>query len=213
MTPWVNSLLVAVLLLNFVTLGASRIRTVIRAVALQGILLGAMPLLVHGRWQAAGFFLSLAAILIKGAAIPALLGRALSAAAIKREVEPLIGFLPSVLLGALATGIGIGFASRLPLAPGHRGSLLVPAAFATAIVGLILLVTRRKAISQVQGYLVLENGILIFGLLLLEAMPFLVELGALLDLFVGVFVLRIIIHHINREFASLDTRKLATLRE
>jgi len=65
----------------------------------------------------------------------------------------------------------------------------------------------------VQGYLVLENGILIFGLLLLEAMPFLVELGALLDLFVGVFVLSIIIHHINREFASLDTRKLATLRE
>ena len=52
------------------------------------------------------------------------------------------------------------------------------------------------------GYLVLENGIFIFGLLLLEAMPFLVEVGVLLDLFVGVFVMGIIIYHINREFAS-----------
>ena len=56
------------------------------------------------------------------------------------------------------------------------------------------------------GYLVLENGIFILGLALLEAMPFLVEIGVLLDLFVGIFVMGIIINHINREFASLDTR-------
>ena len=49
-------------------------------------------------------------------------------------------------------------------------------------------------------------------LLLLEAMPFLVEIGVLLDLFVGIFVVSIIIHHINREFASLDTRRLASLK-
>ena len=61
------------------------------------------------------------------------------------------------------------------------------------------------------GYLLLENGIFIFGLLLLEAMPFLVEIGVLLDLFVGMFVMGIIIHHINREFASLDTRRLCFL--
>ena len=63
------------------------------------------------------------------------------------------------------------------------------------------------------GYLVLENGIFIFGLLLIEAVPFLVELGVLLDLFVGMFVISIIIHHINREFASLDTRRLSALKE
>ena len=63
------------------------------------------------------------------------------------------------------------------------------------------------------GYLVLENGIFIFGLLLVEAMPFLVEVGVLLDLFVGIFVLSIIIHHINREFSSLDTRRLSLLQE
>jgi hydrogenase-4 component E len=89
----------------------------------------------------------------------------------------------------------------------------VPASLATVAVGAILITTRRKAISQVLGYLVLENGIFVFGLLLVEAMPFLVEAGVLLDLFVGIFVLSIIIHHINREFASLDTRRLSLLRD
>ena len=79
------------------------------------------------------------------------------------------------------------------------------------LVGLIT--TRRKAISQVLGFLLLENGIFVFGLLLVEAMPFLVEVGVLLDLFVGIFVLSIIIHHIHREFASLDTRRLSLLKE
>ena len=88
----------------------------------------------------------------------------------------------------------------------HSQTLIVPAAFSTVLTGFLLLTTRIKAITQVLGYLVLENGIFMFGMLLLEAMPFLVEVGVLLDLFVGVFVMGIIIHHINREFASIDTR-------
>ena len=79
--------------------------------------------------------------------------------------------------------------------------------------GLILLTTRRKAISQVVGYLVLENGIFVFGLLLVDAMPLLVEVGVLLDLFVAVFVMGIILNHIRDEFASLDTGRLEELRE
>ena len=59
----------------------------------------------------------------------------------------------------------------------------------------------------------LENGIFIFGMLLVEAMPFLVEMGVLLDLFVGIFVICIIVNHINREFSSLDTRRLVSLKE
>ena len=66
---------------------------------------------------------------------------------------------------------------------------------------------------QVLGYLLLENGIFLFGLLLLEAMPFLVEIGVLLDLFTAVFVMGIIIHHISREFASISTEHLTELKE
>ena len=79
--------------------------------------------------------------------------------------------------------------------------------------GFLILTTRRKAISQVIGYLVLENGIFIFGLLLAEAMPVMVEAGALLDLLVGTFVMGIVINQISREFSSLDTSLLTSLKE
>ncbi|MHB1562035.1 MAG: NADH-quinone oxidoreductase subunit K, partial [Isosphaeraceae bacterium] len=99
------------------------------------------------------------------------------------------------------------------LADEHRHLLLVPASLATVWTGFLMLTTRKKAIMQVLGYLVLENGIFLFGLLLLEAMPLLVEAGILLDLFTGVFVMGIIVHHISREFASTSTEHLSELRE
>jgi len=63
------------------------------------------------------------------------------------------------------------------------------------------------------GYLVLENGIFIFGMLLVEAMPLVVEMGVLLDLFVAIFVICIIVNQINQAFASMDTRRLVSLKE
>jgi hydrogenase-4 component E len=116
-------------------------------------------------------------------------------------------------LGALGTGLAVIFARQLPLAVEDMGKLIVPASIATILSGFIVVTTRHKAISQVVGYLMLENGVFIFGMLLIEAMPFLVEVGALLDLFVGIFVISIIMNHIKDAFASLDTRKLSSLRE
>ena len=89
----------------------------------------------------------------------------------------------------------------------------MPASLATVWTGFLMLTTRRKAIMQVLGYLLLENGFFLFGLLQLEAMPFLVEIGVLLDLFTGVFVMGIIIHHISREFSSMSTEHLTELKD
>ena len=81
------------------------------------------------------------------------------------------------------------------------------------LLGFLILVTRRKAVTQVVGYLMLDNGIFIFGQTLAEAVPMVVELGILLDLLVAVFVMGIAIHHISREFDHIDTRALASLRD
>ena len=89
----------------------------------------------------------------------------------------------------------------------------MPGAFATVVCGFILLIARTKAISQVCGYLILENGIYLFGLLLINSTPLLVEAGILLDLTVAMFVIGIIVDRIQREFDTLDTRKLTSLRE
>ena len=73
--------------------------------------------------------------------------------------------------------------------------------------------SKGRPMAQVIGYLILENGIYLFGLLLVRSTPFLVESGILLDLAVGVFVIGIIVDRIQRAFDSLDTRKLTVLRE
>ncbi len=139
--------------------------------------------------------------------------REMREASIRREVEPIVDFVPSLIACAVTTGLAVVFARTLPLAPQHVGSLLVPAALATVLAGFLVMSTRRKAITQVAGYLILENGVFIMGVGMLDAIPFLVEAGVLLDLFVAVFVMGIIIYQINREFASLDTARLSNLKE
>ena len=79
--------------------------------------------------------------------------------------------------------------------------------------GLMVLITRAKAITQVVGYLMLENGIYLFGLTLSERVPFLVEVGVLLDVFVGVFIMGIVVFHINREFDSISAANLTELHD
>jgi hydrogenase-4 component E len=206
-------LLIVILALNFVALGVSRIRAVINAVALQGILLGILPLLVHSEIGLRGILLAVVMIGLKGLIIPAFLAHAMREADIQHEVKPVVNFMTSLLLGAVGTGLAIAFAHTLPLADEHTDSLLVPASLSTVWTGFLMLTTRKKAIMQVLGYLLLENGIFLFGVLLLEGMPLLVEVGALLDLFTGVFVMGIIIYHINREFASTSTEHLTELKE
>jgi hydrogenase-4 component E len=209
----VDPLLVIVLLLNFFLLGTSRLRSAITGSALQGAILGVLAALVHANLGLRPLLLAGGVVALKGILIPQMLIRAMRDAGVRREVEPLIGFIPSLLLGALATAVSVIFAQTLPLAPGQAGSLLLPASLATVLTGFVVMTTRRKAITQVVGYLTLENGIFIMGLSLLEAIPALVEIGVLLDLFVGIFVMGIIINHINREFSSLDTTRLSSLKE
>ena len=213
MVQFLDPLLIVALALNFVALGVSRIRGVINAVALQGILLGTLPFLVHSDIGLRGVLLMVVTIGLKGFVIPGFLVHAMREANIQHEVKPVVNYMTSLLLGAIGTGLAMVFSYTLPLAEQHQNLLIVPASLATVWTGFLMLTTRRKAIMQVLGYLLLENGIFLFGLLLLEAMPFLVEIGVLLDLFTGVFVMGIIIHHISREFASISTEHLSELKE
>lgn len=205
--------LVFCLLLNFFMLGSSRIRSVVLCVAGQGLLLGLLLVLAHAEIDGRALLLGTAATLLKGFLIPGMLLRALRDVGIRREVEPLVGFVASLLLVGAATAAAVLFANTLPLAPQHAGSLLVPASLATVATGFLLITTRRKAITQVVGYLTLENGVFVFGLALVDAMPTLVEVGVLLDVVVGIFVMGILINHIQREFSSIDTEKLSTLKD
>ncbi len=212
MNSLIDQLLVLVMLLNFLGLGTSRMHIAIRTVAFQGVILGLLPGLTHTLTLHLGLITG-GIIFAKGLFIPWLLFRAMRRVEIREEVEPFLSHTATLLLSALATALAFVFAAKLPLAPQHQGLLFVPAAIATIITGFLVLTTRKKAITQVIGYLILENGIFIFGLLLSEAMPVMVEAGVLLDLIVGIFVMGIIINQISREFSSIDTSRLTALKE
>ena len=211
MPSLVDSILITLLLTNFFVLGTASLRASIRAVALQGFLLSLLPIFVESHPTVRLFALVLVTIAIKGGVIPALLTKAIRDVHIRHEIEPYLGLVPSLFLCATGTGLALLFADQLPLAPSHRAGLFVPASLATLLAGFIVLTSRRKAITQVIGYLMLENGVYVFGLLLYQAMV--VEVGVLLDLLVGIFVMGIVLNHIQREFASLDTERLSRLRE
>ncbi|MDY0268300.1 hydrogenase [Trichloromonas sp.] len=207
-----NLLLLAVILCNFFTLGSSRLGACIRVVTLQGALISVLPVTVHGA-SGHSLLLGAGALALKGIFIPWLLFRAIREVRIRREVEPLIGYIPTLLIGALSTSAAFIFAEYLPLVAEHRDSLFIPTALATLFTGFLLLSTRRKAITQVLGYLIFENAIFILGVLLAEAMPLMVETGVLLDLLVAIFVMGIVINQINREFSTLNTERLSALKE
>jgi hydrogenase-4 component E len=209
----VDASLVLVLLVNFFMLGTSRMRSIINSSRCQGIALSFLTPFVHHSFVWQSLVIAFGAMLFKGWLIPRMLFQAMRDVDIPKEVEPLIGFVPSLLLGAFGTGLAVIFAHTLPLAPQHADSLLIPTSLSTVLTGLILLTSRRKAITQVVGYLILENGVFIMGLTLVHAMPFMVEMGVLLDLIVGIFVMGITINHIQREFSSLDTTQLSQLKE
>jgi hydrogenase-4 component E len=102
--------------------------------------------------------------------------------------------------------------SRLTLPADLSIPLVVPVAFFSILTGLFVIVSRKNAITQVLGYIVMENGIYTFGIALAVKQPLLVEFGILLDIFVGVFVMGITIFNINREFEHIDTDQLSHLR-
>jgi hydrogenase-4 component E len=214
-----DALLVLALLLNFYNLATTRLRALVIAVSAQGLLLAALYPLTHGHAQGIGTWarllvLAAALAVVKGWVIPRMLLRALRELDVLRRIESYVGFVPTLLLGAVGTALAIVYARTLPLAQAHTSTLIVPASLATVLTGFLLLTTRRKALTQAVGYLVLENGIFLFGLLLVEAMPMMVEIGALLDLMVGVFVMGIVIHHVTREFAVAgEEEPMTALRE
>ncbi len=206
---------VLVVVLDLLVLASSRLRGAIRTVALQGAALSVLPLLLATGDHQAFHVVALAggALVVKGLVVPGMMLWAMREASIRREVEPIVGFLPSLVLGAVGVMVAFTFSSALPLPIPERHSLLVPTSLATVWTGLLLVVTRRKAVAQVLGFLVVENGVFVFGVLLTDFMPVMVEAGVLLDLLAATFVMGIVMFHINREFASLDTGKLTSLRD
>jgi len=210
----VEAVLALVVITDLLLLGSSRLRSCIRVVAVQGVVVSLLPLLLHGGDNAArAWVLTTGGVAVKGAIFPWVLLRVLREAGVRREVEPFVGHTLSVLVGASSLVFALWVDARLQLPATLAGSpLTVPVGLATLLIGLFVIVSRRKAITQVLGYIVVENGIYAVGVALVGGVPLLVELGVLLDVFVAVFIMSIAAYHISREFDHIDVDQLDRLK-
>ena len=212
--PGTNIILALVVLTNLKLLGFSRLGASIRVVAAQGVVLGLLPILAH-RQELSWYFVALAAgtIALKGGVFPWFLSRAVREAEVTREIEPCVGYSTSLVAGVLTLGASFWMCTRLPMPETIASPWLAPVSFFSIFTGLFLIVSRKRAVNQVLGFLVLENGVYTFGVGVASRTPLLVEAGVLLDVFVAVFVMGITIFHINREFDHIDTDRLSTLKD
>ncbi len=207
-------ILILVILINLLLLGTGRLRSCISIVAAQGATIGLLPLLVGGgEFSVRLTLVAITSVVLKGVLFPRLLLRAMRSADVRHEVDPVIGYAASILTGVALTGVSFWIASRLRIPITSVSDLVLPVALATTLCGFLLIVSRRQALSQVVGYLVLENGIYIFGTAVAYEEPLLVEMGILLDVLVAVLVMGVAVFHISREFHHIDVDQLARLKD
>ena len=209
-----NELRLARMLLSCLMMAvSSRLVHCIRVAAFQGVILGILPLTVAPALSEANWPMALINLILKGVILPLLLCRAMKLAGVKRELEPLAGYSLSAGVILLLTLFSFFITGYLPIPEGSTGiaAVAVPTAFTLALGGLFIVIARKKALTQVIGFLMFENGITLFGTAVMREHPVIVEMGILLDVLALVFIMGITVYQIRREFAHIDSNRLNML--
>jgi hydrogenase-4 component E len=130
----------------------------------------------------------------------------------ERESQPYVNIVTSLTVAGLLVLLAYAITRPLVLVSTlpTRGGL--PLAMGLIFVGLFVVVTRKKALTQVVGFLVLENGIALMAVLGTFGIPLIVELGVFLDVLMGFLVMQVFVYHIHGTFESIDVEQLNQLK-
>jgi len=210
----INLFAAVILLLSFAMLAQRRVLQLINLFALQGLTLCLSTLVVavstgqtHLYWSAG------LTLLLKAWLLPWILHRLVRKLQIKNEVEPLINIPTTMLIGIGL--VMLAFNVALPISELSssiaRGTLGI--ALAVVMLAFLMMITRRKAITQVVGFLSMENGLFLAATSATYGMPMVVELGIALDVLVGVIILGVFFFQIREQFDSLDIRHMERLKD
>jgi hydrogenase-4 component E len=208
-----DAILSLVLLSILFSFGSSRLPSLIKAVAFQGIVVSLVPLFVGHELTAGGVIFTQATLLIRGILIPLCIYMAIKRVRIRREVEPIVGYHASMLAGLALIVAAIAFSRKFDLPGIGNYVLLLPTAIALLVAGMFLLMARRNAIAMVLGYITMENGIYLVGTTFSVRAQHIVEFGILLDVLAGVMIMAVILQNIKQTLDDVDTALLRTLKE
>lgn len=209
----VDTILVLVLLSVLFSFGSSRLPALIKVLAFQGVVVSVVPFFVGHDLTPGGIAFTLVTLLIRGFGIPFYLHYAVKKVAISRELEPIVGYHASLLVGLVLIVGAIYVSPKFNLPAVQGDTLLLPTAITLIVAGMFLLMARRKAIAMVIGYIMMENGIYLIGTSFSVRAQHIVEFGILLDVLAGVMIMAIVLQNIKKTFDDVDTALLRTLKE
>ncbi len=210
----INLFASVILLLAFAMLAQRRVLKLIDLFALQGFTLFLSTLVVAVKTGQSHLYYSAALTLtLKAFLLPWILHRLVRRLHVKGEVEPLINIPTTMLIGIAL--VMISFNVALPISELSssiaRGTLGI--ALAVVMLAFLMMITRRKAVTQVVGFLSMENGLFLAATSATYGMPMVVELGIALDVLVGVIILGVFFFQIRDQFDSLDIHHMERLKD
>jgi len=204
----------AFLLLGVLMLWRRELSAIVTLVAGQGVLLAVIAALLGAQQHHPELYAVAAGVLVlKGLVLPAMLRRVLRASGEARESTPLVNIAASMLAAALLTLLAYALARPIvELAP-SAATRAVPVGLAAVFLGIFVMVTRRRALSQAIGFLLLDNGIAVTALLTVGGVPLLVELGVSLDLLMLVLLLQVLTARLRTTFGHTELDELKELHD
>ncbi len=211
----------AVNLLSFAALGLTILLIVrtslerqVRVFGLQSFVLALLSVLIaaySGSLELLG--VGVALVVVKGVVIPRVLNRAVANIGLQRAAAPYLGTAPALIICGMLTIIAFYVMTPIAASNPLPTADAIPLAFAGVLIGFFIMVNRRRAVTQILGFLMLENGIFLLALLATYGVPFIVEIGVFLDLLVGVLIMEVFVYRIKDNFDSIDVGALGKLKE
>ena len=209
-----NACAALLLLLSFAMLSQRRVVTLVNLLAVQGGLLAVATLLLA--WRTGQHHLYFSAALtaaLKAAFLPWLLHRLIRRLEVYWDTEPLLNISGTMLMGLLIVVFAFGLAQPITQLASTTTRSAIGIAVSVILLAFLMLITRRKAMSQVVAFLSMENGLFFGAMSATYGMPMVVELGVALDVLVAMLVLGVFFFQIREQFDSLDLHHLESLKE
>ncbi|MFC5435110.1 formate hydrogenlyase [Rhodanobacter umsongensis] len=204
----------ALLLISFAMLAERRSRRLVSLLVWQGVMLVASTALVAATAHQSHLYYSAAlTLLLKVGLLPWILLRLMRKLGIERDNEPLVNVPTLMLVGLVLVIFAFGLAQPVSALATTIIRRTLGIALAVVLLAFLMILARRKAFTQVIGFLALENGLFFAATSTTYGMPLVVELGIALDLLVGVFIFGVFFFQISEQFDSLDLQHLESLKE